>query len=299
MNSIDHLFEDAADTTEAKVSGKWFPIRLVPDLATGELLNVGVGFIDSRRKLHVKILDSARVFECMYGPAGLENFTFLLTVLREHFQKTAQAISPSPHIVLGARSYAAGESVPEILESLYQSQVTLARNACSDDTDENNIKRVDNLSLRKIVFKDAQRRAPALFDRMFRTKPVSLPDKFGQRHELDLPIYADDHELFRNGARYATFISGFFRSAVYRGFNLDGGVRNLWNTRAIVPESSHGGLFILRPPEGTEGYTPEVMLAIDNDIDRIVWPFLKMKNMAVEVSADPAKLTEAGLALAE
>lgn len=76
-------------------------------------------------------------------------------------------------------------------------------------------------------------------------------------------------------------------------------MRNIWNTRAIVSQESRGGIYILRPPEGTKGYSPSVMTDIDNEIDRITWPFVKMKNMMVEVSSDPEKLAEYGLSLAE
>lgn len=298
MTLPENLFDDAEDTRGATTTGKWFPIRVTPDLVTGELLNIGVGFLDAKRKLHLKLIDSARPFQCLYGPAGLENFTFLLTVVREHLQKTGRAESPSPHITFGPRKFASGDTPEAILDSLYETMVTLAARDAGEDADETGAKRIDTSAFRKLVFKAAKKSSEALYSRLFRHDPVVMTDAEGQRHELDLPLYAADSDLFRDGPRYGTFVSAFFRSPVYRGFHLDGGVRNLWNTRAILPGNGRGGLFILRPPDGTKGYTNAAMDDIENDIDRATWPFIKMRNMRVEVSTDPHYLAECGLELA-
>ena len=73
------------------IKGRWFPIRLSPDLATGELLNIGIGFIDSNNQLHTKILSSTTPFRKLYGSAGASNFGFLLALLREHFARIDSA----------------------------------------------------------------------------------------------------------------------------------------------------------------------------------------------------------------
>ncbi len=297
MTTPDTLFDDVDDARIATTTGKWFPIRMTPDLITGEILNIGVGFVDSKRHLHVRLIESARPLQCLYGPQGLENFTFLLTILREHLQKHGKAESPSPHITFGARQYASGDSPEDILNRLFDTMVTLNQ-ADEGDLDETGAKRIDTQALRKMVYKAAKKSSEAIYNRLFKHDPVILKDAYGTPHELDLPIFAPEGDLFRDGPRYGTFVSAYFRSPVYRGFNLDGGVRNLWNTRAILPKTSRGGLFILRPPEGSKGYSGAIINEIENDIDRATWPFLKMKGMHVEVSTDPGKLAECGLALA-
>lgn len=292
-----NIFDDADEIAEPRIKGKWFPIRLTPDLATGELLNIGVGFIDARRKLHVRMLDSARAFRCLYGNAGLENFSFLLTVAREHFQRVGKPESPSPHILIGPRAYAAGGSVDEILDQLFHTMVTLGGME-EEEVEATNVETMDTPKLRKLVFRMAKKYSPTIFNRMFRDQPISLDDASGQPHALDLPLWASDPELFRDGPRYGTIVSAHFRSPVYRGFNLDGGCMNLWNTRSIIQNSGRGGFLILRPSEGTQGFDQSLINDIDNEIDRVVWPFLKMKNMLVEVSSDPETIADYALSLA-
>lgn len=296
---LAELFADAPQAEAQKVSGKWFPIRLTPDLATGELLNIGVGFIDNRRQLHVRILDSAKAFKCMYGPAGVENFSFLLTAVREHFQQSKRPTSPSHHVIIGDKHFASGDSAQDIVDALYESQVTLARNPCTDEDAAPQAKTVDNQSLRKTVFEEARKRHPKSFDRLFQKDLVTLRDDAGQQHRIDLPLYADG-DMARNGARYGTFVSSHFRDPAYRGHNLNSGTVAMWGANTILGTRPNtlGGLFIYRPAEGAPGYDAETMLKIDNDIDNITWPFLRKKNMTVEVSNDPARLAEAALALA-
>ena len=48
MSSIaDRLQSVASVPPTPAVKGHWFNIRVCPDLALGELLNVGVGYVDS------------------------------------------------------------------------------------------------------------------------------------------------------------------------------------------------------------------------------------------------------------
>lgn len=302
MNSIHHphIFDDAEVIAPAKVSGKWFPIRLNPDVATGEILNIGVGFIDSKHKLHVRLIDSAKPFQCLYGKAGLENFTFLLTAAREHFQRTGKAESPSQHITFGHRAYAGGESISEILDSLYSTMVTLATVEDNEESGAEKTDTIDTVSLRKDIFKHVRQQSKSTYDRMFHEQPVDLHDSTGKSHVLDLPIYLKDADMHRAGTRFGTIVSAHYRSKVHRGFNLDSeGSSVLSNAHAIIGDRGRGGFLILRPAEGEPGYTQEILNDIDNDIDRATWPFMKSKNMLVEVSSDMLKLAEAALSLAD
>ncbi|MDA8093399.1 MAG: hypothetical protein M0T84_05705 [Betaproteobacteria bacterium] len=296
-SSRQKIFDDAAEIADPKVSGKWFPIRLTPDVATGELLNIGVGFIDSRHKLSVRMLDSGRAFRCLYGAAGTENFSLLMAAAHEHFQRTGKPESPSPHILIGPRAYAAGESVDDILDRLFRTMVTLV-GSDDDESEGPGAETIDTPKLRKLVFRAARKYARGIFETMFHEEPLSLADSSNQSHVLDLPIWARDPDLFRDGPRYGTIVSAHFRSPVYRGFNLNGGCLNLWNTRSIINDNGRGAFLILRPAEGSAGYSQSLISDIDNEIDRAVWPFLKLKNMLVEVATDPDKIADTALSLA-
>ncbi|AUN95426.1 hypothetical protein C0099_11095 [Pseudazoarcus pumilus] len=229
----------------------------------------------------------------------MENFSFLLTAVREHFQQSKRATTPSHHVIIGDKHFASGSSAQEIVDALYESQVTLGRNPCADEDSAPQAKTVDNQSLRKTVFDEARKRHPNSFRRLFQEDPVTLRDAAGKPHRIDLPIFADK-DFARNGVRYGTFVSSHFRDPAYRGHNLNSGTIAMWGANTILGDHPNtvGGLFIYRPAEGTPGYDDETMLKIDNDIDNITWPFLRKKGMVVEVSHDPSRLAEAALTLA-
>ena len=55
MNGLEELFEKAAP--KAGIRGTWFTARWQPDIATGEALNRGVGFVSSDGDLTLKLLN--------------------------------------------------------------------------------------------------------------------------------------------------------------------------------------------------------------------------------------------------
>lgn len=295
MNTLPkQIFDDAPEMDRASVSGKWFAIRLTPDMVTGEALNIGVAFIDNKRKVHFRLLDSVRAFECLYGKSGAGNIAFLMSALRAGLEQGGKPASPSPHIAFTPTAYASGESVHEILDELYATMVPLGTHAGAMPEDgEQSAYTVDTRKLRRQVFKTIQSQAPGLFRQAFREEPVLVADSSGQRHALDLPIWAGE-DIFVDGRRYGTIVSAHFVSPVHRGYHLDRGALTLGNARIMVGKGT-GGFFILRPHDGQQGYTDSVLNDIDNDIDDAVFQFSREKNNIVVIESDPARIAEAAM----
>ena len=97
------------------VKVKWAVIRIMPDLASGELLNVGIAVL-YRRKVYVRL----------YGSNGRENFSFLLNLIGKHLQsRNDLSARISPQVKIGKPQFAAGDNVKEILDRIYASMVPL------------------------------------------------------------------------------------------------------------------------------------------------------------------------------
>lgn len=293
------LFDDAPAIEEASVSGSWFPIRLTPDLATGELFNIGVGFVDGASQLHVRLLENANAFKCMYGSAGQENFNFLLSIIRQHFSIVNAPISPSPHIRLGPHAFVSGDSPEQIIDHLFDTMVALR---CDDQsaTLPSEKVAVSTETVRRKVFGLMKKEAPAQFERLHRAKPVKLYDQQHNPLLLDLPIWNEHPDLHHSkGTRFGTIVSAHYRDKVYRNYNLDGGSVNMLNAAMLLADQhGEGGLLIYRPAEGALGYDDEMLGEIENDIDRAVWAVQQRRNVKVFVSPDIKQLMEASLEFA-
>lgn len=288
------LFADVDTAGDAEVRGQWFTIRVTPDIVTGETFNIGVAFIDSQRKVHARLLDSMQAFKCLYGNTGAGNLAFLIKTLRAYFEHSEGLVSPSPQISFSRPVFASGSSINEILTELYETMVPLGIKNDVVKDEEYGPEAIDTRKLRKQVFKTVREYNQEYFSRVFREEPVPLIDSSGQRHLLDLPIWADE-DMFVDGRRYGTIVSAHFVSAVHRGFHLDRGALTLANAKLMV-RKGRAGLFILRPDELTYGYEKGVLEEIDNDIDQAVFQFSREKNNAtIVVNSDIHSISNAVL----
>jgi hypothetical protein len=266
------LFDDEPETEAQRISGKWFPIRMSPDIATGERFNVGVGFIEDGRKknrLHIKLLDSVRSFKCLYGPDGVENLTFLLTIVGEVLRSTQKLVSPSPQITFGDKAFASGESVDIILDRLFQSMVSISRHI--DDTlEEITPGSVTNLEAREEVHNALYRIKPALAASIVRKTPLTIKTHAGLNMQLEVPL--------RKEKRFGTIASAHYRTEVYVSNNLNMAMRDMIVTSDHASESDDlGGIFILRAPTDERFYTEKWQRWIDEEIEKVREALFKTK----------------------
>lgn len=126
MSLYANLRKQATPCPVPALQGQWLNIRLIPDLNTGEVLNLGVGLrIDGQ--VYAKLLSDFSRLRGLYGerfdPEALDvliELTRLQVTLGDWPPR-----SPSPNIVFSAPKYAAGDSVEAILDDLYAVTVSL------------------------------------------------------------------------------------------------------------------------------------------------------------------------------
>ncbi|MCC5809890.1 MAG: hypothetical protein JJU06_05905 [Ectothiorhodospiraceae bacterium] len=288
-----NLLVEANSEEPAAVSGKWCTVSVMPDPLTGERFNVGVVFQDSKRKLHWKLLDSTAAFRCLYGEDGESNLRYLVSAIQEHLQHHGSFRSPSSQILFGQRAYAAGDDAESILDELYQTMVSIRDHGDPSDAEPLRAPTLSTMDLRKKVTRLARDRDPNMVDRVFRRDPVALHDAKEAPHLLDLQIFAEP-DLTHRSTRFGSIVSVYSTAQITRGYYLNAGALSLINAQDILGNGGHGAFFILRPPEGTTGYTSSIVNEIDEQIDRAVFPFQREARRRVRIiSTDsPEELTE-------
>lgn len=296
MLDLDALFEaDATSAKSPRVKGKWFEIRLTPDPVTGELLNVGVGFIQARTKaFHFRMLDSGAVFGCLYGPAGREQFEFLLNTVREALAAHGPSDTISPHITFGPQRYAAGDSAESIVDQMYRTVVSLARRtlfAPNDPQDEKaNGGARSTEKVRNVVRSAFKRRDEPGFLEYWRDAPISVTvDEVP--HSLDCQIWMGE-DLVRSRA-FASIVSACYIDEHYRRSFLTGAYHSLTIARSFSAKAK-GGFFILAPDGSSR--LAGLRRTIANEIDNTTWILKKRFNIVAEVEAEMKAIKEKALA---
>lgn len=122
-STLFELLEEAQ--SKAAVQGEWFSVQWCPDLATGERLNIGVGFVHENR-VHTKLLERFERIKCLYDEQGVSQVRLIISFVEEAVQQS-HTISPFSQVCYEQKGFAQGESVSEILNNLYSQTVPLGQ----------------------------------------------------------------------------------------------------------------------------------------------------------------------------
>lgn len=299
LKTNELIADHESSPRKQNVTGKWFEIRLSPDLVSGEILNIGVGFIRARtHEFSFRLLESSAPFGCLYGPRGREQFGFLLGVAREAFASHGASAKISPHLSFGEARSVQGESVEQILGDLYQMTVTLARRAAQLDdllTPAERRAPKSTETLRKRV----RRAFKATYDKklstVWRDTPVAVTAD-DIRHSIDMQIWVEESLL--NPRCFGSIVSVCYNNGHYRKGFLTGAYHSLTIARAEMDAKGKGGIFILRPEHG-EYSDHTIHDEIDNEIDNATWVLQRKFNITPYVTEKLDELKAKALSFAE
>ena len=253
--------------TRAPAEGTWRAIQFSPNPAADERLNIGVIFLDKGNKRYFRVLDSVLPIRCLYGSEAQDNFQFVLQLLRESLEREGDLVSPSPQIVLGPPSFAAGEAGQSIVDRLYPEVVTLARHRPVVDDDEA-VPALGNAKLRKRVFDEMQRISATMAKRLWAPEPFVVKAAKVE-HKLDIPL--------RAAKRFGSLVSARYVTLASRRNSLLSAFADLATARQFVDHDEKGALFILRAPTDGVRFTETVQSLIDVEVDEVAWRLAKIK----------------------
>lgn len=279
MDTLDSIFSPS--NQQELVSGQWSVARWVPDIATGEVLNIGVIVLTSDGQHELRMLDDYERLSCLFNSKNAAFHAELACkVAKEYLSSSPNftgSISPTLHIE--SRGFAQGKTLEAIINRLYASVVTLGKprqkpqrkqkfQSISIDSAYSSIKE----KLKKSLQIDYESHVPQnpyhTISDSFGTEKIYLPfmrDKNKQAASLATAAYADSYRV---------------KSYLYDGFR---NVETALNKNII----DEGALFIVLPGEGLDKETDERI----HDELTTFYSFTKRHGIYIESSNDIALLT--------
>ena len=124
MSIFATILSDTAPSSNPAVKGLVFVIRCMPDIFTGEMINIGVCAIDGATgSRHVQVIASPGRLKCFYGDDAA-----LVVNMAQAAKEAAERALPPPSLQLifdKPTPYYAG-SAEEIMSQAFADQVTVA-----------------------------------------------------------------------------------------------------------------------------------------------------------------------------
>lgn len=247
-------------------SGVVMVLRCVPDVFTGERLNIGVAAIDPNGKRACKVITEPGRLECLYGEAAA-NVLLLAKAAEEAFM--AGAPMPTGQITLDEPAPFYNTTLDDVVQQVFADQVTVALPRRQDSSK----KSLDDEEAWRLVSNHIKLKQHLQADVIASTPHVLIETERGTR-SVTAPLQP------KHGV-------GTVRSADYSAATLKAHLMDslLDLECAARYRNKRGmGIFILRP----ENETMKTASAIDAVIDSIT--FRAPSNLHMEVSQDSQSL---------
>ncbi|WP_305816302.1 hypothetical protein [Photobacterium leiognathi] len=263
MHKLNKILENREKTQN--VTGTWYAIQWQPDIATKEILNIGVGVKTSDGSVYVQMLDLFERVECMYSRDMIFHAELACNVAREIIMSQGFKEQIAPQIRCDKRGFTQGISSVQILNRLYDSVVSLGKIRTPKSHKMKGFSTIN----RDTLYNGMQEklRLELALDYSFHvpTDPFQILNHEGRQHKLYLP--------FRKEKGSATLISTAYKDVQRVKSNLFDGSRDVQIAR---DELSHkeNAIFLMLPGEGLES---DKLTAIENDIDKFTWYMSKQR----------------------
>lgn len=179
------------------VRGQLFPIWLHPNERNDDRITIGVAFVDSAGTSHCKVAADFDFLQCLYGKqVDLDSFALMGDVLRADLQGTAWAAKRPPvseAVSFGTPRFAAGFSIPEILERNFAIAVSVGNNDAASEANRP----------RMIIAKELTRQLAIQMTKRYGAKArqalsgevVSLSNDFGRASTLHFDLRGARHSV--------------------------------------------------------------------------------------------------------
>ena len=265
------------------IQGHWFSVAYMPNLISGELINIGVAFVDATSKVaSVKILDDLDKIGVMFGERVESEIRFA----RQSIEITvshSRLVPPSENIKFSEPRFASGASVGEILDDLFQSTVRLL-----SFTKETTATRffAGNEKARQTVFNSIRLQAGISAEKILAVSAEYIVEENGCMHSLDIPLRGERH--------LGNVVSAAYSSRAPLENNLMRASLDLEIASRIFQKDSLG-LFVLRPSSDDPHFGGKKLIEIDNIIDMMTWKLHK-KGLTIAIEDDVQRLASQVLA---
>lgn len=268
---------------QALVNGRWFNIRLRPDLLAGEQINIGVGFVDQHGTVHGRLTDDISRLQCLYDDrVDLDELRFLIDLTASQYDRASfesiQRSPVSPQIILGDSAPAYGESIQDILRDFFDETVYLVTPRGETKKRQGRFQSSNNEAVRSDVFRWITEHHTSVARRIIPSSPrfiIRVEDNgTAQEHAVELPIRAPGRAAGSIVSAYCSTPQTAELRILQAAITLNTAIRHLRDEKC--------GLFILRPGDDS-GLPASTLARFDDLIDESVW---KLRDAGVFVGVE-------------
>ncbi|MFL9908280.1 hypothetical protein PQR75_01865 [Paraburkholderia fungorum] len=278
-----HLLRLAQEIPSPGFSGFWSTLELQPDVFVPQSFSVGIVVQPEGDRLHFKLLDDFKKFECIYGDrfpqrSIREVMTYAEEALRLAAQsrKSVSAISLDTDVLrLSEPKYTSGEDCEATIERLFDEVIVMAPHAKRKGRE---FLSIDTPRARALVNQELKRIAQMDFEKIVvpgASTTGMLVDDGGARHHLDFNL--------RTAHACGSVVSAVYKSHISVELNLLKSSRDL-TTYARIKSLRDTGLFLLLPDEQLLG--PKEYKHIVDTIDEQAWKLERDGFRVVSLSSE-------------
>lgn len=255
-------------------TGTWFIVQWTPDLAIQEKLNIGVGFVESEVDcISLRMLETFERFTCLYEEKSLFHIELACDMCKEALFNCSDVPEViAPNLRVSRQGFAQGQSVEDVLSSLFDAAVPLGRRKEPTNSKDDRFQPQTRFQVASSLKGRILNKLGSDGERLVPANPyLSFSDD--STTKLYLP--------FRTECRVATVASAVYAKAERAKQNA---YEAYFDIQAALEKQKweQSALFILRPELGL---AESVQAKVDEELDVFYW-VAKKRNIRVEISED-------------
>lgn len=245
---FDHLLKQARKSPEPAFQGAWSIIELQPDVFVPQWFSIGVVVQSQGDRLHFKLLEEFKKFECIYGDRfPLRMIRELMTYAEEALRLAVQGKISIPDVTfetsalrLSSPMYTSGDDRELTVERLFTELVVMAPHSQHKGRDFTSM---DNSKVRALVNAELKRIASLDYEKIVidgASTTGMLFDDQGVKRYLDFNL--------RTAGACGSVVSAVYKSPISIELNLLKSSRDL-TTYSRLKNLKDIGLFMMLPNE--------------------------------------------------
>lgn len=127
MSKLNQLFA-GLEETQAPSSGQWYRVQWIPDLMSGEVVNIGAVFVDRNGEVDILTAHEFPRLDCFLGDKAMFHAKLACDMAVNMVRNSKEPNEwSSSHVRIVAAGFAQGQSSDDVLHHLVQDHVTLAK----------------------------------------------------------------------------------------------------------------------------------------------------------------------------
>ena len=283
---FSHLRSHASKTPPPAYSGVWSTVELQPDIFAPQRFTVGVVVQTLGERLHFKLLDDFKKFECIYHDQfPQKSVREILAYAEEALRRAVQAKMAIPEIIFGTSClslspplYTSGDDREATVERLFSEVVAMA---LASKKRKSEFESIDTPHARKLVNEELKRIAQMDYELIVNENSQGvLLQEDGIKHFLDLNLLT--------AKACGSVTSTVYKTTQTVELNLLKSSRDL-TTYSRIRKVSNIGLFLLMPDPAT--IEAKDLKRIEDVIGEYEWK-LEQDGFCVVSMASPADLAK-------